>query len=258
MGLFGKGKKLCAACGEKIGLLSAKLEIEGGLMCRDCVEKLSPYCERNVENLRAERERTGLITLDEYRAHLAWREECKGLDAVFVPEERHNDPTNGEPVIEIDRTHGLFRVLRSSGEHADVMRLADLRDVHPVVVEYVYQDGPDGEASIFHYYYFNMGIGMDVPLMQRAEFAACAWYVNGGMNVGRREGGYRLEGNTTMEDVDMREYEKRLAMCQELAPAITGQAGPPELRVVKSQPSQNRSYPGGRLPRINKFDPEIR
>ena len=148
MGLFGKGKdkskKLCLACGKKTDFLHVRMEIEGGWLCRDCLGKLSPYVEQSPENRRKERDFVPLITMDEYRAHLAWREQCKQLDAVFVPEERYDDPANGEPLFEIDRTHGLFRVLRSCGGHPDVMRLADLRDVHPVVVEYIHRDGPQG------------------------------------------------------------------------------------------------------------------
>ena len=260
MGLFDKikGTKPCLVCGENTDRLHIRMEIEGGWMCRHCIGKMSPYIEQSPENRRMERNPEPLITVDEYRAHLAWREQCRELDAVFVPEERHDDPTNGQPLFEVDRTHGLFRVLRSCGGHPDVMRLADLRDVHPVVVEYVCKEGPQGETSTFRYYYFNMRIGMALPLMQRAEFPACAWYVDGGMNVGRREGGYRPGEKTTMKDEDMREYERYLAECQKLAPALTGQAGPPELRVVESQPSQNRDYPAGSMPKIGMFSPQIR
>ena len=49
-------------------------------------------------------------------------------------------------------------------------------------------------------------------------------------------------GQTTMAEPDKREYEQRLAWCQELALAFTGQAGPTELRETKELPSQNRPY----------------
>ena len=262
MGLFGKGKdkskKLCIDCGKKTDFLHVRLEVEGGCLCRECMEKLSPYIEQNMTNRRAERDLAGPITADEYRAHLAWREECKALDAVFVPEEHYNDPVNGDPIFEIDRTHGLFRVLRSCGQHADVMRLADLRDVHPVIVEYLYDEGTSGERTRYHYYYFNMRIGMDLPLMQRAEFAACAWYVYGGMDTWKKHGGYGPEGQTTMKDPDRWEYERRLAECQKMAPAFTGQAGPPELRVMEGMPTQDRDFPVGSMPTVSKFGPEIR
>ena len=99
---------------------------------------------------------------------------------------------------------------------------------------------------------------MALPLMQRAELPACAWHVFGGMNVGRREGGYRPGEKTTMKDEDMRGYERYLAECQKLAPALIGQAGPLELRVVESQPIQNRDYPAGSMPKIGMFSPQIR
>lgn len=256
MGLFGK-KKLCLACGEKTGAMRAGLEIQGGWLCRNCKEKMSPYVEQLPINPFKQGDIVTPITIEEYRTHLAWREECKALDAVFVPEELYRDPANDDPLFEIDRTHGLFRVLRSCGAHADVMRLADLRDVHPVVIEYLYDEGEQGSTTRNHYYYFNMRIGMDLPLMQRAEFIACAWYVFGGMDVGKRHGGYGPEGQTTMKTVDKWEYERRLAECQKLAPVFTGQAGPPELRVVNNLPSQDRGYPVGSMPKVNKFGPAI-
>ena len=260
MGLFGKNKdkKLCLACGKKTDFIHIRLAIEGGWLCHNCLKKLSPFVEANPENLRTERDLASPVTIGEYQAHLAWLEECKALDAVFVPEERYDDPVYNEPLLEIDRTNGLFRVLRSGGAHADVMRLADLRDVHPVVVEYLHSEGTQGERSRQHYYYFNMRIGMDLPLMQRAEFVACAWYVYGGTDVMKRKGGYRLDGQTTMKEADMREYERRLAECQKLALVFTGQAGSPELRVVEGMPSQDRNYPVGSLPKVNMFGPEIR
>lgn len=258
MGLFGKSKKLCLECGEKTGAMRAGLEIEGGWLCRDCKEQLSPFVEKLPINVLIKHEPVTPITIDEYRAHLAWREECKELDVVFVPEERYDDPVDGGPLFEIDRTHGLFRVVRSNGAHPDVMRLADLRDVHAVVIQYLHDEGPTGETTREHYYYFNIRIGMDRPLMQRAEFVACAWYVYGGMNVGKRHGGYGPEGQTTMKERDKWEYERRLAECQKLALAFTGQAGPPELRVLEYLPSQDRVYPVGSMPKVNPFGPEIR
>ena len=61
-----------------------------------------------------------------------------------------------------------------------------------------------------------------------------------------------------MEESDMREYERFLAECQKLAPALTGQAGPPELRVLESLPTQDRDYPAGKKPSIGMFDTRIR
>ncbi|MBQ9003787.1 MAG: DUF4428 domain-containing protein [Eggerthellaceae bacterium] len=260
MGLFGKDKKLCLACGQKTGFMRAGLEIEGGWLCSDCKEKLSPYVEQVPIHPFGTNHPVTPFTIEGYRAHLAWREECKALDAVFVPEERYDDPTNGEPLFEVDRTHGLFRVLRASGAHADVMRLTDLRDTHAVVVQYL-DDERDGDGTAVtrrHYYYFNMRIGADLPLMQRAEFVACAWYVYGGQDTRKLPGGYGPEGQTTMKEHDKREYEWRLAECQKLALAFTGQAGPPELRVTEELPSQCRPYRAGAMPRVNKFGPEIR
>ena len=258
MGLFSKSRKLCLVCNEKTGAMRAGLEIEGGWLCKSCKEQISPYVEQLPINVLIKHEAVTPITIDEYWAHLAWRKECRELDAIFTPTERYFDPANGQPLFEIDRDHGLFRVLRSSGGHADVMRLADLRDVHAVIVEYLYDEGTTGEASRHHYYYFNLRIGMDLPLMQRAEFIACAWYVYGGMDVWKRHGGYGPEGQTTMKERDKREYERRLDECQKLALAFTGQAGPPELRVLKYLPSQDREYPVGSLPKANKIGPEIR
>lgn len=255
MGLFGKDKRLCLACGEKTGFMRAGLEIEDGWLCRSCKEKLSPYVEQVPIYPFGKAHPVTPFTLDGYRAHLAWREECKALDAVFVPTEVYDDPTNGQPIFEIDRPHGLFRVLRSSDAHADVMRLADLRDVHAVVVQYVDEMYEEGRK---HYYYFNMRIGMDLPLMERAEFIACAWYVYGGADTMRRPGGYGPEGQTTMEEHDKREYERRLAECQKLALAFTGKAGPPELRVTEELPSQDREYRASTISKAGRFDPEKR
>jgi len=103
-----------------------------------------------------------------------------------------------------------------------------------------------------------MRIGMDLPLMQSAEFAACAWYVYGGQDTRKVPGGYGPDGQTTMKDSDKREYEWRLDKCQKLALAFTGQAGPPEFRVTEELPSQNRDYRAGAMPRVSKFGPEIR
>lgn len=260
MALFGKGKKLCLACGEKAGFMRGGLEIEGGWLCRGCKEKLSPYVEQVPIHPFGANHPVTPFTIDGYQAHLAWREECRALDEQFVPTERYDDPVNGEPLFEIDRSRALFRVLRSSDVHADVMRLADLRDVHVVVVQYVDEehDGDGTTVTRKHYYYFNMRIGMDLPLMERAEFVACAWYVYGGQDTRKLPGGYGPEGQTTMKEHDKREYERRLVECQKLALVFTGQAGPPEQRVTKELPSQNREYRAGSMPRVSNLGPQIR
>ena len=59
-------------------------------------------------------------------------------------------------------------------------------------------------------------------------------------------------GQTTMAEPDKREYEQRLAWCQELALAFTGQAGPTELRETKELPSQNRPYRPSLMPRTSR------
>ena len=99
---------------------------------------------------------------------------------------------------------------------------------------------------------------MDLPLMQSAEFAACAWYVFGGQDTRKVPGGYGPDGPTTMKEADKRGYEWRLDKCQGLAPAFTGQAWPPEFRVAQELPSQDRDYRAGTMPRVGKLGPQIR
>ena len=151
-------------------------------------------------------------------------------------------------------------MLRNSGEHADVMRLADLRDVHPVIIDYLFDErDPDGTAETrTHTYYFNIRIGMDLPLMQRAEFIAIGRSVRGGNDTRKRPGGYGPEGQTTMSEPDKREYEWFLDECQRLAQAFTGQAGPPELRVLEYLPSQDRGYSDSPIAQVGRLFPKDR
>ena len=65
MGFFDKlfEKKVCAICGEDIGLLGNR-KLEDGNMCKKCTEKLSPWFQDRRES-----------TVSEIQAQLAYREE---------------------------------------------------------------------------------------------------------------------------------------------------------------------------------------
>jgi len=71
MGLF--EKKTCSICGEKIGFLGNRRLTDGNL-CRDCAGKLSPFFRGRRSS-----------TVEEIRAHLAYREENAAALADFHP-----------------------------------------------------------------------------------------------------------------------------------------------------------------------------
>ena len=71
MALF--SKKVCSICGEKSGLLSNQKLADGNL-CKNCREKLSPFCRLTGEN-----------TVAEIAAQLSYREQNKAALAWFRP-----------------------------------------------------------------------------------------------------------------------------------------------------------------------------
>lgn len=243
MGLFGKDK-LCLACGAKTGGLRGGSLIDGGWLCKDCQERISPYVEMVPLDSPSGGKSFTPFTVDEYRAHLAWREDCKQLDAVFNPVEVYTDITNGETIFEVDRARGLFRVVCGNDGHADVMRLADVQDVHAVVVEYIEEECGDAGAvdSRTHFYFFHIGIAVNLPLMRHAEFPAVAGYVHGGMDRCALPGGYGPVGKTTMSEQSHQQYDNWYAECYRLSQMITGTASQPILRVTGNCPRIDWGY----------------
>ena len=73
MGFFGKlfEKKICAFCGEEIGLLGNR-KLEDGNMCKTCANKLSPWFDERRHS-----------TVEQIREQLAYREENKAAVAAF-------------------------------------------------------------------------------------------------------------------------------------------------------------------------------
>ena len=67
MGFFGKifEKKECAICGGEIGLLGNR-KLEDGNMCKECANKLSPWCDDRRHS-----------TVQKIAAQLEYREKIK-------------------------------------------------------------------------------------------------------------------------------------------------------------------------------------
>lgn len=111
MGLF--DKKYCDICGEKVGLLGAH-QLSDGLLCSDCMSKLSPYLDLH-----------GNFSVDDVRQMLEEREENREKLQSFKPNKCFGVGTQ----MYLDEKQGSFVMANSqnfTAENPDLFSLADI------------------------------------------------------------------------------------------------------------------------------------
>jgi hypothetical protein len=113
MGLF--GKKVCDACGEKLGF-GGNRKLEDGSICKACASRLSPFTSEESK-----------ITVAEVKAHLAYREANKGQVAAFNATRTLGDKTK----VLLDDGAGKFIVTTSDNwkaENPDVIPFSQVTE----------------------------------------------------------------------------------------------------------------------------------
>ena len=164
MGLF--DKKICAFCGQEIGLLGNR-KLEDGNMCKNCASKLSPFF--------SERRRA---TVREIADQLAWRENnLKALLAV--------QPTamfGHSPKVYVDENAGVFFVTYASNwrkDNPDLIPLSQVVAVTPDIIEHrteLYHKNREGRDVPFnppryeYEYQFNVAIQVNMPWYNEIKF----------------------------------------------------------------------------------------
>jgi len=132
-------KKECDICGGKIGLLGNR-KLDDGNCCKDCARQLSPWF--------SERRRS---TIEDIKAHLAYREENKRKVAQFNPQSIVGDNWK----VCVDPNMGAFIVTRSSNwrnDNPDIILLSQVVSCEIERVEHkkeVYQQMPDGSKKSY-------------------------------------------------------------------------------------------------------------
>lgn len=119
MALFGKlfEKKVCAFCGEDIGLLGNR-KLEDGNMCKECANKLSPWFDERRNS-----------TVDQIARQLEYREENQGKVSAF-----RTTRTFGEE----------YKLLLDEGaDNFMVARTRNLIDENPDVIQFTEVTGCD-------------------------------------------------------------------------------------------------------------------
>jgi len=166
MALF--DKKDCSVCGAKIGMLGNR-KLEDGNCCKDCAKQLSPWM--------TDRRRT---TVEDIKAHLAYREENKGRVQQFNP-----TMIAGEYAwkVLVDPAMGAFAVSRSSnwrGENPDIIPLSQVVSCEIERAEHrneVYQRMPDGSRKSYfparyeYTYDFKARIQVNTPWFNEIAFS---------------------------------------------------------------------------------------
>lgn len=115
MALFGKlfEKKVCAFCGEDIGLLGNR-KLEDGNMCKECASKLSPWFDERRNS-----------TVDQIGRQLEYREENQGKVSAF----RTTRTFGEEYKLLLDEEAGNFMVARTRNlidENPDVIKFTEV------------------------------------------------------------------------------------------------------------------------------------
>jgi len=164
MALF--DKKNCDICGGKIGMLGNR-KLEDGNCCKDCAGKLSPWM--------TDRRRT---TVEDIKAHLAYREENKRKLAQFNPGSTAGD--NWKVIL--DPNMGAFIVSRSNNWRSDNPDVISLSQVVSCEIDRkehqkeIYQQTQDGSKKSYiprryeYTYDFSVSIQVNTPWFSEIEF----------------------------------------------------------------------------------------
>jgi hypothetical protein len=159
-------KKECDICGAKIGMLGNR-KLEDGNCCKDCAGKLSPWM--------TDRRRS---TVEDIKAHLAYREENRGKLAQFNPMSILGENWK----VMVDPNMGVFAVTRSNNWRADNPDLIQLSQLISCEVERkehrqeVYQQAQDGSRRSYspprydYSYDFEVNIHVNSPWFNEIEF----------------------------------------------------------------------------------------
>lgn len=125
MGLFDKifDKKLCAICGNEIGLMGNRKLADGNL-CKECAKKLSPFMTDRRES-----------TVAEIREHLAYRAQNARVLLGVTPTKVFG---RGYTKVYVDESQGLFFVTSERNymsANPDVIRVDQLIGFRPTIHE---------------------------------------------------------------------------------------------------------------------------
>ena len=144
MGFFSKEE--CDLCSKEVGAMG-KRKYDGGVICKDCANLLSPYFYDRKYS-----------TLDQIKDQLQARENNKQrVEQFVVTSSIHTE--DGD--IFIDRTHGWFAVGRNINvsENPDVFAMTDLVSCNMDV------DQTEDEDEIFYDY--------DIIIKTKVDYAPC-------------------------------------------------------------------------------------
>lgn len=197
MGLFGKvfGKEACSICGNEVGALK-KRQLEDGVLCTDCVKKLSPWFEERKHS-----------TVSDIASQLADRETNRERLARFNATRQFGD--GGALRIDdasrsffafVDPSISLFDKSRKQSEaeriaalNPDVVSIDQVTDVDLDIVETRHEqkrteNGEQVSYSPRHYVYmyqFTLVVSVDHPYIKtiRIPLNAEALHI---ANVGER------------------------------------------------------------------------
>lgn len=133
MGLF--GKKNCAICDQKVGLLGG-LKLKDGHLCKDCKKKLSPFFDDGKES-----------TVEDIKKQLQYREKnYKNLDKLEINKIYGEfgviliDEKNKKFVALTDTSDGLFK------DPKPVKGIEDVKDKNPDIIDF--KDVEDVEVKV--------------------------------------------------------------------------------------------------------------
>ncbi|MBQ6583128.1 MAG: DUF4428 domain-containing protein [Mogibacterium sp.] len=158
MGLF--DMKFCAICGNEIGLLGKK-KVEDGIICKDCVAKLSPWFTERKKS-----------TVAEIEQQLEYRKRNSALLKSFNPTQSYGNRTK----IYLDERLKKFIVTRSSNwrnSNPDLIELKDVQNCDVLVSENkeeIYDQQSDGKRVSYNPKRYRYDYTFRVRLGIRSEY----------------------------------------------------------------------------------------
>ena len=163
MGLFDKifDKKLCAICGNEIGLMGNRKLADGNL-CKECAKKLSPFMTDRRES-----------TVEEIRAHLAYREQNARVLLGVNPTRVFG---NGRMKVYVDESQGVFFVTDERNYipyNPDVIRVDQVIAFKPSVHESrteLYHHDREGKQVPYNPPRYRVEYRVDLELSIRSPF----------------------------------------------------------------------------------------
>ena len=169
MGLFNKlfDKKVCAICGNEIGLLGNR-KLEDGNLCKDCAKKLSPFLTDRRQS-----------TVEEIRQHLEYREQNQRVLLAANPTRAFG---HGSTKVYVDESQGTFFVSHDTNymvHNPDVFSVSQVIGVRPSIHENrteLYHHDKEGRRVPYNPrryqvdYRFSVAIDLNTPFCNRIDF----------------------------------------------------------------------------------------